>query len=851
MFNAFHRTNMMEHALHILDHNARNQKEVKMALKKSDLYSSLWSACDDLRGPMDPSQYKDYVLVLLFIKYISDKYSGVKYSPIEIPKGASFADLVALKGTDDIGDQINKKIIDPLAKANNLTDLPDFNDPGKLGAGKEMVDRLTNLIGLFETRLDFSKNDAGGDDILGDAYEYLMRHFATESGKSKGQFYTPAEVSRIMARLVGINNSTTSNETTVYDPTCGSGSLLLKVADEAAEVSGAKVTLYGQENEATTAGLARMNMILHDNPTADIRQGNTITTPHFKNGDALKTFDYVVANPPFSDKRWSTGVTDDNDFGRFSVFGRPPAKQGDYAYLLHIIASLKSTGQGACILPHGVLFRGNAEAVIRRNLVQRGYIKAIIGLPANLFYGTGIPACLVVIDKKDASARKGIFMVNASSGFQKDGNKNRLREQDIHRIIDAYRHQTDVPGFAQMVPVTDIADPKNDYNLNIPRYIDSVETEDIQDVVAHMKGGIPDRDIESLEKYWRVMPGLHSQLFERSDRPGYQQLCVPDSDVRSTISVHPDFIAFRKAVESTLADWRRVHEPVLRSYMKDDSPKKLIVGLSESLLQAFGDVGLLDPNDIYQGLMEFWAETMQDDAYMISADGWVDAAAPREITQQRNRDNKLVWVEVADFLIERRRFRSDLLPASILVEEFFPIERDAITALTTELETVEQGLESEKEEHAAEGGLLEDVAEFADDKVKITLKEVTKWLKENSNDPDISEEIAAITRYKDLLICETSLKDAIKTAVKELDKKLADKYAELTEVAVKDLVVSFKWLGRVEANLSTALVGAELALATRILELEKRYQATIPSQDKIISDLIRRVGEHLHGLGIS
>jgi hypothetical protein len=185
------------------------------------------------------------------------------------------------------------------------------------------------------------------------------------------------------------------------------------------------------------------------------------------------------------------------------------------------------------------------------------------------------------------------------------------------------------------------------------------------------------------------------------------------------------------------------------------------------------------------------------------------------------------------------------------VEEFFPIERDAITALTTELETVEQGLESEKEEHAAEGGLLEDVAEFADDKVKITLKEVTKWLKENSNDPDISEEIAAITRYKDLLICETSLKDAIKTAVKELDKKLADKYAELTEVAVKDLVVSFKWLGRVEANLSTALVGAELALATRILELEKRYQATIPSQDKIISDLIRRVGEHLHGLGIS
>ena len=433
-----------------------------MAIKKSDLYSSLWQSCDELRGSMDASQYKDYVLVLLFVKYISDKYAGQPYAPITIPAGASFADMVALKGTTDIGDQINKKILGPLAEANKLSDMPDFNDPAKLGDGKEKVERLTNLIAIFENpALDFSQNRADGDDLLGDAYEYLMRHFATESGKSKGQFYTPAEVSRIMAQVLGIHNAQTTNDTTVYDPTCGSGSLLLKIGDEAKRGKGVKVTLYGQEKDNATAGLARMNMILHDYATAEVKQGNTLANPLFKEADALKTFDYVVANPPFSDKRWSTGLTPDDDpFGRFDGYGIPPGKQGDYAYLLHILRSIKSTGKGACILPHGVLFRGNAEGAIRKNLIQRGVIKVIIGLPANLFYGTGIPACIILLDKEGATSRKGIFMVDASKGFRKDGPKNRLREQDIHRIVDTVNKHSDIPGYARMVPVAEISDAK-------------------------------------------------------------------------------------------------------------------------------------------------------------------------------------------------------------------------------------------------------------------------------------------------------------------------------------------------------------------------------------------------------
>src|SRR5215510_12539038 len=356
----------------------------------------------------------------------------------------------------DIGDQINKKILGPLAQANKLSDMPDFNDPNKLGSGKEMVERLTNLIAIFENpALDFSKNRADGDDLLGDAYEYLMRHFATESGKSKGQFYTPAEVSRVIAQIVGIRHAKVTNDTTVYDPTCGSGSLLLKIGDEARHgQKDVKVTLYGQEKDNATAGLARMNMILHDYAIAEIKQGNTLTSPLFLDGGQLKTFDYVVANPPFSDKRWSTGLDAERDpHQRFKPYGIPPTKQGDYAYLLHILRSLKSTGKGACILPHGVLFRGGAEAAIRRNLVLRGYIKGLIGLPPNLFYGTGIPACIVVIDKEGANARKGIFMIDASKGFIKDGPKNRLREQDIHRIVDTFTRQIDTPRYARMVPL--------------------------------------------------------------------------------------------------------------------------------------------------------------------------------------------------------------------------------------------------------------------------------------------------------------------------------------------------------------------------------------------------------------
>ena len=814
-----------------------------MALKKSQLYSALWESCDELRGGMDASQYKDYVLVLLFLKYISDKYTDQKYAPISIPKGSSFKDMVALKGKTDIGDQINKKIIAPLVKANqqlSSSDFPDFNAPEKLGSGKEMVERLTNLISIFDRpELDFSKNKAEGDDLLGDAYEYLMRHFATESGKSKGQFYTPAEVSRIMAKILGVRDAKPTASTTVYDPTCGSGSLLLKVADEA----GAKVTLYGQEKDSSTSGLARMNMILHGNPEAVIYQGNTISDPKFKEGEILKTFDYVIANPPFSDKRWSTGIVPEEDLHqRFQPYGVPPAKQGDYAYLLHIVRSLKPNGQGACILPHGVLFRGNAEEGIRKKLIERGYIKGIIGLPANLFYGTGIPACIVVIDKKDAQARKGIFMIDASKGLEKDGPKNRLREQDIHKIVDAYTRQLEIPRFSRMVPISEISDPKNDFNLNLPRYIDSTEPEDLQDIDGHLRGGIPVPDIDALENYWKVIPGVRAALFQKGDREGYSQLKIPVGDVKKEIFSHVEFTAFQNSIKKLFSEWVKKTEPLLKAFSREGHPKKLIETISEDLLSSFKKAPLLDPYDVYQHLMRIWAETMQDDCYLISADGWKEAAQPRLIAEEKGKKTK----EKPDFVLGKKKYRAELIPPGLIIRRFYQDDQVRIEKLETEVATLEQQMQEMVEEHTGEDGLLDGAT---NDKGKVTKASATARLKEIKGDKGADDEIKLLKEYLALTEREAETGGKLSEAQDALTEKVAARYSKLTENEIKTLVVDDKWLGTLAAALQGELDRVSQTLTGRIRQLAERYATPLPQLTEEVAALAARVDGYLKKMG--
>ena len=802
-----------------------------MALKKSELYSSLWQSCDELRGGMDASQYKDYVLVLLFVKYVSDKYAGVPYAPITIPDGAGFQDMVALKGKPDIGDQINKKIIGPLANANKLSDMPDFNDPSKLGSGAEMVERLTNLIAIFENRaLDFSKNRAEGDDILGDAYEYLMRHFATESGKSKGQFYTPAEVSRIMAQIIGIGEAQTTNTTTVYDPTCGSGSLLLKVGDAARGRGDRPVapTLYGQEKDAATSGLARMNMILHNNPTALIKQGNTLANPLFTSEDGqLKTFDYVVANPPFSDKRWSTGIDPLNDpHERFKHFGTPPAKQGDYAYLLHIVRSLKSTGKGACILPHGVLFRGNAEADIRRNLIRRGYIKGIIGLPANLFYGTGIPACIIVIDKENAPARKSIFMIDASRGFLKDGNKNRLRDCDLHQIVDVFNKRLEIAKYSRMVGVEEIE--KNEFNLNIPRYIDSQQAEDIQDIEAHLKGGIPSVDVDALQPYWQVGPQLRQTLF-RVNRPGYLDLAVPKQAIKDTIYEHPEFVTFIESMKALFADWQQRSTETLKNLQAGCHPKTVIALLAEDLLAHYADKPLIAQYDVYQHLMDYWATTMQDDCYLIAADGW-QAETYRIIEKDKKGKEK------------DKGWACDLVPKPLIVARYFAAQQAAIRAQEAALESVAAQMTEMEEEHGGEEGAFSELDKV--NKVGVTVR-----LKAIKGDKDAREEADVLHSWLKLCTQETDLKKTLKETEAALDALAYAQYPKLSIEEIKTLVVEDKWLATISAAIHGEMDRISQALTQRVRELAERYETPLPLAASQVATLEQAVNAHLERMG--
>ncbi|MQM29614.1 MAG: type I restriction endonuclease subunit M [Candidatus Accumulibacter phosphatis] len=802
-----------------------------MALKKSDLYSSLWASCDQLRGGMDASQYKDYVLFMLFIKYITDKYgdSDAFAPPVTIPTGASFKDMIALKGKSDIGDRINKQIIAPLVDANSRlakSDFPDFNDPNKLGEGQAMVDRLSNLIGIFQKpELDFSQNRAEHDDILGDAYEYLMRHFATESGKSKGQFYTPAEVSRIIAKVIGIAPNNTRASTTAYDPTCGSGSLLLKVAAQA----GKHITLEGQEKDVTTAGLARMNMILHDFPTANILSGNTLAAPKFKEGEQLRSYDYVVANPPFSDKTWTIGLTPSNDPYQRFAWGEPPAKQGDYAYLLHIARSMKAAGKGACILPHGVLFRGNAEATIRRQLVRSGILKGIIGLPANLFFGTGIPACILVLDKENAAGRKGVFMIDAAKGFIKDGNKNRLREQDIHRIVDAFTKSGDVPRYARMVPLAEIADAKNDFNLNLPRYIDSSEAEDLQDIDAHLNGGIPERDLDAFADYWQVLPGVRATLFESAGRPGYARLKLPLPEVKPAIFGHAEFTAFNQTATRRFVDWRAAVGSQLTGFAKDGHPKALIETIAEALLATFKEAPLLDAYDIYQHLMDYWAETMQDDAYLISADGWVAKAVRIMESDKKGKARYKGWA-------------CDLIPKSLIVARYFAGEQAAIDAKQAELEAASASLAELEEEHGGEDAVFAGFDSISAATVKERIREI-------GADPEGDAELAVLTQWLSLSNDITALKKQLRELDAALDSLAYEKYPKLTEAEIKTLVVDDKWMARLSAAVQGELDRVSQTLTGRIRELAERYATPLPQLTDEVATLAARVAEHLMKMG--
>ena len=805
-----------------------------MPLRKSHLYSSLWQSCDQLRGGMDASQYKDYILTLLFMKYVSDKYadSDDRFADIIVPPGGGFADMVALKGTKDIGEGINK-IIGQLADANDyllkgVIDQADFLDESKLGKGKEMQERLSKLVGIFEG-LDFRANRAHGDDLLGDAYEYLMRHFATQSGKSKGQFYTPAEVSRIMAQVIGIGPDTRLRHT-VYDPTCGSGSLLIKAADEAPN----GLTIYGQEMDVATWTMARMNMIFHGRVAVEIKRDNTLATPQFTDGRGRLTwFDFAVANPPFSMKAWSNGLDPAHEkFRRFEC--------------------------------------GNREGDIRRNLVQRGLIKGIIGLPANLFYGTGIPACIVVIDKESAVGRPGIFMIDASKGFRKDGAKNRLRERDIHRIVDVFNGQKETPGYARMVPLAEIASEVNDYNLNIPRYVDSSEPEELHDLTAHLHGGIPNRDIDALGAYWKVFPALRQRLFSPNGREGYSDARVQADEVRSVVLEHEEFKAYADRVRRVFDAWRQNHVSRLRELGVGDSPKALIRDLSEDLLHRFAGLPLLDPHAVYQRLMDYWNEVMQDDVYLVVTEGW---STGRQI-RYAEKD------EQPDYSRKRGRktykYIGTLIPTSLVVERFFPEEQAVVDLLEAKLSVASQKkVEFEELHTAADGALngLEGKNGVTKGNVDSRVGDIKRAVRQTYSpgtvefirakkiaktkfgkqpwETGLFPELDVLHEWLQRTLAESDLHKEYKSRTNRLYEQVEARYRTLTSDEIQTVVVDDKWMTSVDAAIGQEAERLTGGLVDRIRMLEGRYAKPLPELACQVEDYGAKVEGHLKRMGLS
>jgi len=811
-----------------------------MAIKKSDIYRSLWDSCDQLRGGMDASLYKDYILTLLFVKYVSDR-AGQADALIEVPEGCSFDDIRSLRGTKEIGEGIDTAIAG-IAEANDLKNVIDrayFNDTEKFGRGAKMITTLTALINIFSREeLNFSRNRADGDDILGDAYEYLMRNFATESGKSKGQFYTPAEVSRIVAAVAGVNRAT-SPQQTVYDPTCGSGSLLLKAAD-AADVS---LTIYGQEMDITTRGLAKMNMIMHGREDAEIGQGDVIGEPQFKASETeLQTFDFLVANPPFSAKAWGSGLTAETRFGRFDL-GMPPDKNGDFAFLLHILGSMKATGSGAVILPHGVLFRGNKESELREKILKRGYIKAIIGLPANLFYGTGIPASIIVLDKSGACADRPVFMIDASRGFTKDGNKNRLRERDIHKITDAYTREAEIKGYSRLVPYAEIR--RNDFNLNIPRYIDGSDPEDLQDIEAHLKGGVPNRDIDLLAEFWDVMPGTRATLFGPNPRAGYSDPLIEPDEVRTTIRNHSEFGAFRNRVHAILDGWAGQNAPLMDGMQIGDKPKDLIHTIAEDMLNRFAEAPLIDQYEAYQRLMSYWADTMQDDVFIIAHDGWDAAKELREARKETDAKGKVKWLEEADLTVNKVRLVADVIPPRLIVARFFPDMQQTLDDAQAKAEELGREIEEMVEEHGVEGGLLADALTEAS---KLTAASVKARTKSGEAEP---EEAKLLKQVAKLMTTETAAKKAAKEAEEAVTEATLKKYPDLTEEEVRALVVDDKWLTDIAELIEAEIEARTEQMTARVRVLTERYGHTLIETTGQFEELSGRVDRHLAAMGFS
>jgi type I restriction enzyme M protein len=460
-----------------------------------------------------------------------------------------------------------------------------------------------------------------------------------------------------------------------------------------------------------------------------------------------------------------------------------------------------------------------------------------------LFYGTGIPACIIVLDKEGAEDRKHIFMMDAGKGFIKDGNKNRLREQDIHKIVDVFNKQLEVPKFSRLVGIDEISDPKNDFNLNIPRYIDSQEIEDIQDIEAHLLGDIPNADIDALDGYWEVYQSLKGELFAPSERPKYSKLKISKDSIKQTIFTHPEFVSFSQEMDKLFMDWKIRNTKLLKELSIGVKPKLTIYKVSEDVLKAYSDKALMDKYDVYQHLMNYWNEVMQDDCYIIAVDGW---KAELSITKQTK--SATVW-------------DCDLVPKSLVINRYFLAEKKAIEKLEADKESIASQLTELEEDHGGEDGYFADLEKVNKANVQKRLKEIMAVKAKVKSKKDVlpmaaeSEtaygEQAVLEQYLKLIDSQAEVSKKIKDASADLDKKVILRYKTLTVDEIKQLVVDDKWMASIERSVKTEMERISQRLTQRIKELAERYETPMPEQTAEVTALENKVNTHLHKMGFT